>query len=465
MQKKVFSYLEQWNMVAPGMRVLVGFSGGADSIALLWLLKEYTELHGSEVRALHVNHGIRGEEAARDEAFCEAFCREKEIRLRIVQADVPALAKKESISTEEAGRRVRYEAFSQALAEGWADIVALAHHQNDQAETMLFHLMRGTGLRGLRGMEPVRDSYIRPLLCVTREEIEDWLTARNIRWVEDGTNRELDYTRNQIRHRVLPPMEQIRPGCVSRMSAAAGQLLEIEDYLEQQLEQQWSQWVREREQGFGISLEAFGQMHAAMQKMIVRRCLERLSGSAKNLESVHLEQVCALCGGRRGSRITLPGNCFAVLEYEELLLKKGYGMKNSEEPVYCGADGEYHYMGETFCFSLENRSETDEIPTNCYTKWFDYDIIKDSVVLRTRQPGDYLELSNGSHKKLKDYLIDQKVPREERDRCILLAEGSHIIWVVGMRISERYKVTEQTKHILCVRKIENGGTQDGKASY
>ena len=140
-----------------------------------------------------------------------------------------------------------------------------------------------------------------------------------------------------------------------------------------------------------------------------------------------------------------------MLGYEELLLKKGYGQEKKEEEVYCAPDGEYHYMGATFRLTLENRKKIGEIPVNRYTKWFDYDKIKDNVVLRTRRPGDYLELAGGGHKKLKDYLIDCKVPREERDRCILLADGSHILWVTGMRISERYKVTEQTKRVLKVQ--------------
>ena len=133
------------------------------------------------------------------------------------------------------------------------------------------------------------------------------------------------------------------------------------------------------------------------------------------------------------------------------MLKKGYGGEKSEEEVYCVPGGEYHYMGEIFCLTLENCEKIGEIPVNRYTKWFDYDKIKGNVVLRTRRPGDYLELSGGGHKKLKDYLIDCKIPREKRDRCILLADESHILWVAGMRISEGCKVTEGTKRVLKVQ--------------
>lgn len=464
MQKKVFRYIEQWNMLSHGMRVLVGFSGGADSTALLQLLWEYGQEHGIKVRALHVNHGIRGDEAKRDQKFCEKFCQEREIPFRVISEDVPQIAARERISTEEAGRKVRYAAFEQALSEGFADRVALAHHQSDQAETMLFHLMRGTGIRGLRGMEPVRMPYIRPFLCVDRHEVEEWLSAKNISWVEDTTNRELEYTRNQIRHRILAPMEEIRQGSTAHMAGTAEKLLEVEDYLKQELERVRKEAVREEEGIYAISLEVFWKLHPLMQKMLVMACMEKLLGSRRNLEAVHVEQICSLACGRRGSRITLPGDCFAVLGYGELFLKKGYGVKISEEPVYCMPGGEYHYMGSTFRITLENRNKNEEIPVNRYTKWFDYDKIKHNIVLRTRQPGDYLELSGGARKKLKDYMIDCKVPREERDQRILLADGSHIIWIVGMRISEEYKVTEQTTWVLKVQKTEDGGTRHGKTS-
>lgn len=465
MQKKVIAYLEHWNMVSPGMTVLVGFSGGADSTALLKFLWEYGRDREIGVKAVHVNHGIRGAEAERDQKFCEEFCQERGIPFRAVFADVPAIAEREGISTEEAGRKARYEVFRAYLEDGSADRVALAHHQNDQAETMLFHLMRGTGLRGLRGMEPVRMPYIRPFLCVTRQEIERWLRRDGTAWVEDTTNQELLYTRNQIRHQLLIPMEQIRPGSTAHMAGTAGQLLEIEDYMEQELKKVWQNCVREREDMFRILLDSFALLHPAMKKLLVIRCMERLLGNRRNLETIHADQVCALAHGRRGSRIALPGGLFAVLGYQELILKRGYGTKISEEPVYCAPDGEYLYMGERFRFSLENREKNEEIPVNRYTKWFDYDKIRHDVILRTRRPGDYLELAGGVHKKLKDYFIDCKIPREERDCCILLADGSHIIWVTGMRISEGYKVTDQTRRILKVQKIECGGTDDGKTSY
>ncbi len=467
MEKKVYQYIRELQMLAPGMRVAVGFSGGADSTALLELLWKYGKEHQIEIYALHINHGIRGEEADRDQAFCEAFCKTRKIRLLVLQKDVPQIAEQEGISLEEAGRNVRYAAFSEELA-GNTDRVALAHHQNDQAETMLFHLARGSGLRGLRGMEPVRGAYIRPFLCVTREEIVHWLIKREISWVEDATNQELTYTRNRIRHQVVKPLEELRPGSIKRMAKTAKKLLEIEDFLDEEVEKQWKKSVQIEEDTLRISREQLSKMHPVLREFLLLKGLEWLLKGIRSPEAIHVEQICQLLEGKSGNRIMLPGGCIVVLDYQELLLKRHYGGEKTEDIIYCAPGQKYHYMGADFLFTLENLEENVknvEIPVNRYTKWFDYDKIKDNVILRTRRPGDYLEVAPGLHKKLKNYLIDQKVPKEVREQLILLADGAHIIWVVGMRISERYKVTKGTRRILKVQKMVHGGTDDKETSY
>lgn len=465
MREKVFAYLKQWKMLPEGTGVLTGFSGGADSTALLVLLQEYGKKYGIPVKAVHVNHGIRGEEALRDQQFCEEFCRRREIPLKVVCAEVPAFAKTMGISEEEAGRILRRRIFEELVQEGWADRVALAHHQNDQAETMLFHLMRGTGLRGLRGMKPVSLPYIRPLLCVSREEIEEWLMKEGCEWVEDHTNRELFYTRNRIRHQVLAPMEKIRPGSTVQMAATAGRLLELQDYLEEQQREARMCCIRKEGESLCISLKAFSELHPYLQKMLALECLEHFLPDGQQGEAVHADQICALLKGRRGSRVMLPGGACAVLEYEAIRIKRGYGTGQFQEAEYIEPPGTCVYMGRQFFFTVEKWEENQEIPLNCYTKWFDYDKIKQGIQLRTRRTGDYLECVRGSHKKLKDYLIDCKIPREERDRCILLADGSHVIWVVGLRISEGYKITRETKRVLKVQVMNDGGMRDGEASY
>ncbi|MCD8196251.1 MAG: tRNA lysidine(34) synthetase TilS [Lachnospiraceae bacterium] len=457
MKEKVFAYIEKYEMLPAGTDVIVGFSGGLDSAALLTLLREYSERHGNRVRAVHVHHGIRGEGADRDLQFCETFCRERGIPFQAYYRDVPELAKKEGLSLEEAGRKARYEVFRLCMEEMPGARTALAHHQNDQAETMLFRLMRGTGLKGLGGMRPVNFPYIRPLLCVSRDEILRWLAQEQILWTEDESNGDLSYERNRIRRQLIVPMEEIRPGSVARMAAAAERLQEDEDFFVQETEKAHERFVHMTDGGCDIQLAAFSELHPAVQKRLVLRCTEQLRGSARDLTAVHAEQICALAAGRRGSRISLPGGVYAVLGYEALsLCRTGEEAEiPAEIPVLqddSATHEEHRFMGETFLFDVEPAGKNDKIPTNRYTKWFDYDKIREGAVLRTRRPGDFLANGKGSHKKLKDYLIDCKLPREERDRCILLADGSHVIWVVGLRISEEYKVSSRTQRILKVRK-------------
>ena len=184
-----------------------------------------------------------------------------------------------------------------------------------------------------------------------------------------------------------------------------------------------------------------------MQKLIIRKGIELLTGG-KNLEAGHVEQLLKLVHGKRGGRTDLPGHVYGQLGYEELFLRKKVAGKTEDLPEIPVKNGENTFAGQIFLVTVEDAAENEKIPTKRYTKWFDYDRIKQGMVLRNRKPGDYLANGAGSHKKLKDYFIDQKVPREDRDRMILLADGNHIMWAVGMRISEEYKVTEQTKRIL-----------------
>lgn len=450
MQDKVFSYIDRKQMLMPGMEVLVGFSGGADSTALLLLLKEYGGKHEIGVRAVHVHHGIRGASADRDQAFCAKFCQDRGIPLRIYRRDVPAYAAAHRMGLEEAGREVRYGIFSRCLEDGFGERVALAHHQNDQAETMLFRLARGTGLRGLCGMEPVRLPYIRPLLCVTKQEVTDWLISRNISWVEDGSNEEVEYARNRIRKTILAPMEEAWPGTVGRIAGTAELLRETENYLDYERNRAWNRYAKEINNDYAIDLQAFTDLHPAMQKLVLRKGMEMLTGG-KDLEAVHVEQLLQLVHGKRGGRTDLPGHAYGQLGYEALYLRKKVSAKREALPGIPLKIGENVFAGQIFSASVEEAAENEKIPTKRYTKWFDYDKIKQDTVLRNRKPGDYLANRAGSHKKLKEYFIDEKIPREDRDRMVLLADGNHIMWAVGMRISEEYKVTEKTRRILKVQ--------------
>ena len=437
-EEKVFSCIEKYQMIPKNSHIIVGLSGGADSVCLLKLLKEYKKQQEFQLYAVHVNHHIRGEEAVRDEEFSKAVCKKLEVPFTVFHYDVPKLAQEEKLSLEEAGRNVRREAFEKAkknIKMQGKKIIALAHHENDNAETVLHNLMRGSGAAGLGGIRPVsgeKVKYIRPLLFVKRAELETYLKEQEMSWVTDSTNEETEYTRNKIRHQIIPVMEEINPQAVTCIGRAAENMWKIEEYLQEQTDILYGRYVKETEDTFCIAKECFSEKEI-MQSYLIMRVLERASKGKKNITAAHIEAVRGLFKGRTGASVSLAWGLTANQVYGDVHIQR----KKEKE------NGIYTLEWEVFPY------EKQQIPEKTYTKWFDYDKIKDSLEVRFRLPGDYITINaQGGRKKLKDYFIDCKIPRQERDRITLLAEGSHILWAVGLRISGHYKITSQTKTVL-----------------
>lgn len=456
-EQKVIAFVKKHDMIAPHQGILIGLSGGADSVALLEVLCHMRKTWDLRLAAVHVHHGIR-KEAQQDADFCEALCREHQVAFYCEYVDVPKLAKEEKLTVEEAGRNARYTLFEQYRQKLHLDAVAVAHHQNDQAETMLFQLFRGTGLRGMSGIPVKRDTIIRPLLAVNRTEIEAYLKQKNRGFVTDATNLMDVYTRNKIRQHILPVAEEIAPKAVENMNRTGEQLGEIFDFMQKQarqfLEQHSSQ---EPENGkLTIALQPFAALHPALQKMIIIEAMECAFDSRKDITQKHIEAVLQLLEKEGEKTIQLPKACLVVKQYEQLIFEQqpenSKDSKETELPIEIYPNQIYLLSdGRTLQTSLIFSNNLENIPKNDCTKWFDYDKIKSVLMLRNREQGDFLTINdNGSKKKLQDYLVNEKVPKSERDKLLVLADGSHIVWVPGMRISAYYKVTPQTKHILQV---------------
>lgn len=457
--KRVAGTIEKYGMIRSGERVIVGVSGGADSICLLALLREYRGYCPFTLYAVHVEHGIRGEESLADARFVEKLCRDWEIPFRVERADVPGLVAGTGRTLEETGRAVRYEIFQQYAGRLGAERIAVAHNRNDQAETVLFNLSRGSGVRGLCGIRPVRGKIIRPLLFTERTEIEAWLKTRGIPWRTDATNLNADYTRNRIRLEILPRMEQeVNGETVKHMAECACQLQKAEDFLQKQAGLRYRAWVRETQTGLEIALADFLNDEELMQEYVLRLCVERVRKGAgrKDYTRGHIEDMKRLARMDCGKRMDFPGGLQAVRKNAVLELK--CGPKPEKEAgaleVPLPENGIYEILGQ--CFRVDYTEQNGkEFPEKKYTKVLAYDTINHNICLRTRRAGDYLVVNRaGGRKKLKEYFIEEKIPREERDGVILLAEGSHILWVVGHRISEAAKVTEETRYSLKIQKME-----------
>ena len=525
----VKKYMGAHGMAEPGDCIAAGVSGGADSVCMLHLLVRLQKDIPFRLAVVHVNHGMRAE-AAEDAAFVKKLCTQWDIPFYLREVDMAGYAVSHRLSLEEAGRVLRYRAFQEVLLEisaGDRSRIAVAHNADDRAETMLFHMFRGSGLKGLSSIRPVRESVIRPLLCVDRGQIETYLAAAGLGWREDASNGEDAYARNKIRHHILPYAQQEICGrAVSHMGELADILAQTEDYLARETERLYDICVREdteRKPGgksavgtageignlYGeikIELTKFCAEDVVMRKRILLRALERLTPYRKDITARHIAGLMELTQKEGSKELSLPYGIRAVKEYDTLFLRRkeetegDLGRQQAQEadrpgrqsatpsddlPEICIAESsltpgtavEYEVPGTgSFTFILWEAAflpgasffyrKEQNIPENRYTKWFDYDKITTSLFLRTRRQGDYLTIDDALHtQSVKQYMINEKIPKTKRDDVYLLADGSHILWVPGHRVSRQYRVEKNTRRILEVRLRggNDGGTNRGIA--
>ena len=477
-------FMEQRNMVCAGDTVLVGLSGGADSVCLCLVLKELSARMGFSLSAVHVEHGIRGGESLRDAAFAEAFCRNQQIPCSVVRVDVPAYADANSLGEEEAARILRYRAFAQEAGRMGSVRVALAHHMEDNAETMLFHMVRGSGLDGLCGMPAVRTDeagtvFIRPLLGESRPEIEKFLTERGQSYCEDSTNAVLACSRNRIRHLVLPELVRVNKKAVAHMNRTAERLWELRDYVEEETGRAYENVVKcrgcGREAEWFLSAEPLFSLPQVIAQRIIHRAVAEAAGAKRDIGAVHIEAVGELFRLQCGRRVQLPGGIWAHRVYGGVCLRRGEAVPGKKQPgqfvsagalFACVADSErllvpFGEDGAQFLLrAFPGDGKRTEISGKMYTKWFDYDKIKDGFSIRNRESGDYFVMDGAGHrKKLERYFIDRKVPPPERDRIPVMAQGAEVLWVIGGRMGRSGMITESTRTIVEI--VYQGGEEDG----
>ena len=465
-------------------RVIAGVSGGADSVCLFLMLLELREKIGFDLIAVHVHHGLRGEAADQDQQFVEALCEQHRIQLEIFRVNLESIAKKRKQSLEEAGRMVRREAFDSVCKKYGGNKIALAHHQNDNAETLLWNLSRGTGLDGLGGIRPVNGKFIRPLLCMNREEIEEYLAKRKQSYCIDETNAGTDYTRNKLRHLVLPILEeQVNSAAVRHMNETMEQIWELQEYMQEQVEAAYQECVQEHfEKACWIQIQqkSFETFPELIKKMVIRKGMEQVGGKKRDLSHKHVDVMMELMNKQVGRTLDLPYEMHAKRNYEGIRLEKqrtySFGEEKKAE-IMQECMSELNIPGETIladrnlklrCKILEKPKNLSikDIPQKIYTKWFDYGIIKSSLYIRTRQAGDTIVIDEKGHqKKLKNWFVDEKIPKEVRDSQLLLAENNEILWVLGHRMSQAYQVKQSTKWILQIE-VEtyksDGGKENGR---
>lgn len=482
---KVKRYIAKHRMISKGDAVVAGISGGADSVCLLTMLWELLKEMDFRLIAVHVHHGVR-EDADKDADYVRQLCTKLGIPFLLKKVNMEEYAQANGLSPEEAGRTLRYQAFEEAAGTMVSEAagretpecpykIAVAHNNNDRAETLLFNLFRGSGLKGLGSIRPVREKVIRPLLCLDRAEIERYLEEKNIAFCIDTTNDGDAYTRNRIRHHIIPYVEEhICRNAAAHLSGSADILAETEAFVHKQTTLAYKRCATGqagKEQRLDLSI--FHAEDSYLQKMVLLRCMEQLTPYRKDITREHIEALLTVTTGGGSKEISLPYGLKACKEYDRLIICRESGMSGQEAdgkepeylPVSISIPGEvtvpglgvlsFQYLGreELFC------KKGQIIPEKTYTKWFDCDKITKVLLLRTRKPGDYLIINNNLQKKsIKEYMINEKIPKMQRNSIYLLADGEHILWIPGYRISQYYKVDENTKRILQVQlKEENNG--------
>ena len=491
-EESVKRYMDSYDMLTAGGSVVVGLSGGADSVCLLLVLKRL----GYEVHALHVNHMIRGGEADRDESFVRELCEREGIELTVVRKDVPALAKELHMSEEEAGRHIRYEAFEELATQlggsGKAVKIAVAHNKNDLAETVIYNMIRGSSLQGIAGIRPVRGRIIRPLLMTKRTEIENYLSSIDQEFITDSTNLKTDYTRNRIRLEVLPILEELNDGAVDHLAAASIDALKLRDDMDRRLSSGKFEFTKDISR---IDIGYMKELEELAQGELILRAMASVCGRRKDLTREHVQSVIGLAELESGKKISLPYGMVAERVYSEIRIslvdvessKRGDGNQQAgcgdgnehagsgdgKKQKVCGdgnrqvgskdgkkSDGcadtyeEKGEMGRIEIKELENSTDLD-LSKKEYTKLIDCDKIKSTLCLRYPQAGDFLVINqNGGRKKLSRYFTEVKIERSLRDKVPVVADGDEIVWVVGYRLSENYKVTPSTRKVTEIRYIK-----------
>lgn len=436
MKTKVSKTISDYGLLEKGGRVLVGLSGGADSTALLLVLKELEY----KVSAIHINHNLRGEEAKRDEDFCISLCQKLGIPLDVVSVDVNRYAKENSLGIETAARELRYKAFSECMQKSATRFLATAHHAQDNLETAILNLTRGTALKGICGIPITRGEIVRPLLYCTRQEIESYLEMKNQPFVTDSTNLDDFCARNKIRLNVLPVLSSINSAYAENFTKTSQILRDEDDFLSLSAHEALKKATTKK----GIDIFTLRHEHTAVIRRAIARFLE------KNDIEVNSELVQSVIGIFYDGKINVKEDTFVVIKDGVMTIEH---TKKKAEAVgfFATPDNTYDFFDKKVSLQvIDTTNEDANVHTKFTKRCLDYDKIKGEIFIRNRRNGDKVELvSRGFESKLKKLFNSDILPCE-RDKTVIIADSEGIIFVEGYGAAQRVSVCDKTCNMLVV---------------
>nr|WP_306301464.1 tRNA lysidine(34) synthetase TilS [Clostridium arbusti] len=454
---KVLQTIKENSMFCTNDKVIVAVSGGPDSMCLLHALNSIKNKLEINLVVAHVNHCLRGKESDEDEEYVKRICSKLNVDFYNIRVDINKISKEKGISSEMAGRTARYEFFENVRKKIGAQKIAIAHNANDQAETIIMRIMRGTGVSGLIGIKPIRDGiFVRPLIKINREEIEYYCEKNNINPRIDKTNLENIYSRNKVRLELIPYIkENFNKDIVMTLNRLSDTVNIDNDYLEYVSEEKYKLFCEEKDEKVILYKNGFLQHKAVVSRMI-RKAISYLTGSTYNFEKKHILDIINIQTHNTGTTLNLPNNINVYNNYGNIIIyfnNEEDTKDNKEYELFIGKDNVISKKSIKVTMRIiAHENENINFRENNFIKYFDYDKIKDKIILRYRRNGDrFTTIGMSRSKKLKDMFINMKIEKNIRNKIPLICFDNEISWIVGYRVSDKFKVVENTKEILEIK--------------
>jgi tRNA(Ile)-lysidine synthase len=461
-EQRVEDFLQEHHLTTSRKPLLVAVSGGPDSVCLLHILDSIKKVSGLKLHVAHLDHQLRDNESVADAQYVLDLCHKLGIPVTIEQSNVRAYQKEHKLSLEEAAREVRYSFFSEVAQSIGAEYVVIGHTLDDHVETIILNLLRGTGTRGLRGLQPIRSwrlsgrqmVIIRPLLEVSRKETAAYCRRHRLQPRIDATNRSLKLTRNRIRLKLLPLLKRYNPDIIEALLRTAHIASDDISYLEQTADRYYRKIATRQGETVVLKKTALLKLPLSIQRLVLREAIEDILGTLKDIEARHIEEMIVLLKKPAGKHINLPYGLFFISEYNRFLLGRE-PEKFSPFPLLKGVHHivvpGYTQIGD-WRIHAQIIAPSKRIREDEFTVYLDADTVIGELTVRSRKPGDRFQpLGMAEEKKVGQFMIDSHIPQLWRARVPIVCNAEKLLWVVGYRIDERVKVTEGTKKILRLR--------------
>ncbi len=439
-QQKILSFITQHQLLKKHQQIAVAVSGGIDSVVLLDVLFQLREILKISLHVVHVNHQLRGKESNADEQFVKKLAKKYGVPIYSERYDTQKIALQNSQSILVAARELRYNFFSTLKN---IHHIATAHNANDNAETMLFNFFRGTGIYGITGIPIQREKIVRPLLCVTRSEIVEYAKEHKLSFREDSSNNKDVYSRNFLRHHIIPLIEKnINPSLVQTLQAEAKIFFNAGNFLQSQIEQVKQEIVKVDEKKIILPVTLFQKQHSYLQQMLVADILLQ---QKIELHHLHIEAIISLCNSQKGKSVELGNGWVVEKNSKEIVFQK----KRNVQDFLFVLSKEGKVTTKDFSMSITKSTRPKKFEKNPFVEYVDAEMIQFPVTIRSWKNGDeFFPLGMHHVKKVSDFFVDEKIPRSEKHTIPIIESSKSIVWIAGHRLDNRFKITDKTKKVF-----------------